>query len=285
MKIVILGKTSQLSKSLKKYFLHEKFISSKNINFLHTNKIYSKLNSLKFNFLINCFSFTDVNDAEKNKRKCLKINSQSIYKLVKVCKKKNATLIHFSSDYVFSGNKNKPYNETDKTKPINYYGKTKLISENIIKKKLKKYYIFRLSHIYSIFKGNLVYKVINNIKKNKNVNLVTDHFCIPTSVDFVAHAIHKVVNAKKKYFGLYHLSPYGKNVSIYKFFLFLIKNSKLKKNFNEKKITKITLNKYNNLVKRPKYSIMNCKKFKKNFNYKISSWKSDVKNYINKYNI
>ena len=178
MKIVLLGSSSQLGKELKKKFKKNIIFlgTSKNINFIKIKKDIKKINKLNFDLLINTAAYTDVNKAETEKlisKKLIHIHL-NIYRKFAI---KEAKLIHFSTDYVYSGKKKSPYNETDKSKPINYYGKTKFLGEEYIKKYCRDFLIFRISYLISKYnKNNLILKIINNLKKIRKLILLLINF-------------------------------------------------------------------------------------------------------------
>ena len=285
MKIVLLGTSGQLGKEvqkkLKKYII---FLgTSKNINFLKIKKDIEKINKLNFDTLINAAAYTDVNKAETNKLIAKKINSYSLKYISKVCNKKKAKLIHFSTDYVYSGKKNLPYNETVKSKPINHYGKTKVLGEHFIKKYSSNFLIFRVSYLISKNnKNNLILKIINNIKKNKKIDIVSDQYYVPTSVKFIADNLHKIIQHPKfmETKGIFNLSPEAKKLNLLIYLKKLFNIYKFKENFILNKISLKNFTKKYVQSNKPRYSIMNCTKIKKIFNLKLINWKNDLKNVL-----
>lgn len=285
MKIVLLGSSSQLGKELKKKFKKNIIFlgTSKNINFIKIKKDIKKINKLNFDLLINTAAYTDVNKAETEKLISKKINSYSLKYISQVCNKKKAKLIHFSTDYVYSGKKKSPYNETDKSKPINYYGKTKFLGEEYIKKYCRDFLIFRISYLISKYnKNNLILKIINNLKKNKKIDIVIDQFYVPTSVKFIADNLYKIIHNPKfmKTKGIFNLSPKAKNLNLLIYLKNLFKIYKFNYDFYPNKISlkKFTI-KYGQSNK-PKYSIMNCDKIQKIFNLRLINWENDLKNVL-----
>ena len=125
MKILILGSKGQLGKIINNKLLKKKFHSKKFIkkNFDLTNniKLTKYINQINPDVIINCVAYTDVENAEINKKKCFLINSKFISILSDLCIKNNCFLIHFSTDYVFNGKKGN-YKESNKVSSINYYG-------------------------------------------------------------------------------------------------------------------------------------------------------------------
>ena len=121
---------------------------------------------------------------------------------------KNIYLIHFSTDFVFKGNKSN-YKEKDKTDPINNYGKTKLMGEKIITKNLKLYVIFRLSWLIGNYSDNFLKKIFLNLKENKKLTMVNDQTNNPTLTSLFQKLLKfvvKISTTRKISCGIYHLA-------------------------------------------------------------------------------
>jgi dTDP-4-dehydrorhamnose reductase len=140
--------------------------------------------------IINCAGYTNVDKAEAEQELCDQINHQAVKILADFCKEKNILLIHYSTDYVFDGSGEKPFDEDNQEnlQPLNYYGKTKLFSEQALKNSGCDYLIFRISWVYDTRKESKNF--VNTIKKlaleREEINVVDDQFGSPTSAEFVA---------------------------------------------------------------------------------------------------
>lgn len=287
-KIIILGKYGQLAKSLNTTFKHYKIqhvnISSKNIDFNYPSKIQKKLLKYNAQIIINCFAYTNVDQAEKEKKKCFRINVKSLEKLAKFCKDNNIFLIHFSTDYIFNSKFKKPINENTKKNPINYYGKSKLYGEKKIVDADCKYLIFRLSWTYSIFGNNFVKTIIKNLNKRKKIKIVSDQFGTPTNLEFVSVILVKFIKLiflnKIEDKNIFNISS-NKTTNWYNFAKLIEKNLYPKK---KSLISKIKSKDYKTLAKRPVYSKLSNSKLKIYLkNYKFTSWDKLLKTFMNKY--
>ena len=136
-KILITGSNGQLGRSF--LYWSSKFkdfkFSFADITELDLTKMSDIENYLKENlthYVINCATYTHVDNAELEVEKAEELNVGVVKNLCKLSNKYNFRLIHFSTDYVFNGMKNQPYIETDKPSPINFYGKTKAKGESFI---------------------------------------------------------------------------------------------------------------------------------------------------------
>ena len=276
-KIIILGKYGQLAKSLNSNFKKHKInhinISSEKIDFNYPSKIEKKLLKYNAQIIINCSAYTNVDKAEVEKKKCLRINVKSLEKLAKYCKKNNIFLIHFSSDYIFNSKVKKPITENAKTNPINYYGKSKLHGEKKIVNSNCKYLILRLSWTYSIFGNNFVKTIIKNLNKRKKIKIVSDQFGTPTNLEFVSNIILKFIklilsnNIEDK--NIFNISS-NRTTNWYDFAKLIEKKIYPKRT---SLISKIKSKHYKTLAKRPFYSKLSNKKLKFYLkSYKFTSW-------------
>ncbi len=193
-KILILGSTGQIGKSIKKKINGNVICpSKKKLNLRNINQLKRYLDKYKFSLIINCAALTNVNECEKQKKKAFLLNTEVPDILSKYCKKNRSHLIHFSTNYVFDGKKKfKSYSEINKPSPINYYGKTKYFGEKKIIKSDCNYIILRVAGVYSKnSKNNFFYKLLNN--RNKKIYIVDDEFISPCSANFVSDVTLKLI--------------------------------------------------------------------------------------------
>ena len=286
-KILLIGKNGQIGSSIKKRLSKvNKNItcwSKKELNLENLLSIQKKLNKIKPEIIINAAAYTKVDDAEKNKNLCYKINSLSTKKIAQWSYKNNSLLIYYSTDYVFSGKNKKPYKENDKTKPINVYGKSKLAGEkNIISSKCK-YLILRISWVYADKGENFPKKIIKKIRNENEVPVVKDQIGTPNHADFISEITLKIIQRiiKKPYTNPKVLNLSAKGcVSYYN----LAKKiyEKLKKKYKNCKITPIYTNELITKIKRPLNSKLNVSKLEKFLNTKLPDWELIFNKNINK---
>jgi len=283
MKILILGSGGQLGTILARS-LHqfELLCLERNDLPLENDTLLKKvfLNVLP-NIVINCAAFTNVDLAEKERETADNINHQSLRSLVKYCNKVNATLIHFSTDYVFDGGKKLPYKEKDNPNPINVYGQTKLNGDLHILENAKKFFIFRISWLYSHSHKSFFQTMLINITKQKKFHIVNDQVGRPTSANQLSSFInYLIVNGYyKKDFGLYNFGANGPIISWYDFAKYIFKQA-----YNFGYITKEPilekLKTYKQEANRPKYSALSNSKIQKVFDFQIQDWRTSTKNEI-----
>lgn len=184
--------------------VEEKFIGDPGFTYIQLD--ISKRNETKKvvldffpDIVINASAYTDVDGCEDNKELAWNVNVNGVKYLVEGCRVVDAKLIHLSTDFVFDG-MNGPYSELDKPNPISYYGRSKLGSENEIKLGGIPFVIIRTNVIYGIQKGvkkDFVQWVVENLKNEKQINVVTDQMNNPTFVDDLVDGIRLTLDKNK----------------------------------------------------------------------------------------
>jgi dTDP-4-dehydrorhamnose reductase len=279
--ILVLGSDSQIGKSLKEIDIKKKytFFSKKEFNINKYQFVKKKIYKFKPQVIINCAAYTNVEMAESFKKDANKLNHLALKNLAKMCFKIKCLLIHFSTDYVFAGEKNNPYTENCKTMPINYYGKTKLLGEYAIKNSNCNYIIIRTSWLFSKYGSNFLKKVID--VKKKNMKVVNDQIGNPTYAGELALAIDYILKKRNILHtkDIFHFS--GSKVCSWYDFAKIIVKLYAKKNIKFKKIIiPISSNQLISKVNRPKYSALNNKKFFNFFKFNKCKLEDNIRKVI-----
>ncbi len=274
--ILVTGSNGQLGKALN--------LSSqklKDFNFFFTDiddlDITSNANLSKFikenhiHFIINCAAYTAVDKAESDQDKAYLINVKAVEYLAKQAKINNATLIHISTDYVFDGNNQSPYTETDKPNPNSYYGFTKHQAEIKIHEFASKAVIIRTSWLYSEYGNNFVKTMIKLGTEKDNLGIINDQFGSPTYASDLANVILKLIQKDIKGIEVYNYSNEG-SCTWFDFAkaIFEIKGI-------SSKLNPITTEEYPTAAARPKYSLLDKTKIKKVLKITIPHWEESLK--------
>lgn len=276
MKILITGANGQLGKCIRDISNHYPeynfiFLGRKELDIVNKEAIRVLFDKEEFDYCVNTAAYTNVEKAESEKEKAFLINEDGVKNLAKQCKKNNTTLIQISTDYVFDGKK-KLYKERDIKNPLNFYGMTKSLAEDYIIKNLKNYSIIRSSWIYSNQKNSFIKKILNKIKKKKQIYGVIDTYSGPTSTKNLSKAIDFIIknNIQKK---ILHYCD-GNRISPYDFILKIINISNIKKY----KLKKVKHRNLTLLATRPKDSYLGISKELKNV--KSLSFDEQIKSYV-----
>lgn len=222
--------------------------------------------------IIHLAAYTDVDGCEKEKAKAYAVNVQGTWAVVIGAKEADIPLLLISTDYVFDGEKEKPYLEDDSTNPINYYGLTKVQSEQIVKSKLKKFFIVRTSWLFGKAGKNFIQTILEIAKEKETIEVVNDQQGSPTYTVDLAHAVFKVIQSD--FWGIYHITNTGV-CSWFEFAQEIIKQVGLKN-----KVVPITSNQLKRVAKRPKLSTLNNHNYIKTFDEFLRPWREALAQYL-----
>ena len=157
--------------------------------------------------IIHCAAYTAVDKAEDEPELCHKVNAEGTENIARICKEIDAEMIYISTDYVFDGKGDLPY-ETDALKaPISTYGKSKLAGEEAVLKYLEKYYIVRISWVFGESGSNFVKTMLKLAETRDELNVVSDQIGSPTYTPDLAILLCDMAQSKKH--GIYHATNEG----------------------------------------------------------------------------
>jgi dTDP-4-dehydrorhamnose reductase len=289
MRILVTGKNGQLGRSIHKLVNTDTkidnnqgsnefiFVGREELDLSSESSISHYFNNNnKFDIIINCAAYTQVDKAEQEVELANQINHLAVKQLASIAKKQQAKLIHISTDYVFNGESDKPYLETDTTNPINVYGKTKLAGEKALQTVMPtNALIIRTSWVYSEYGNNFVSTMLRLGKERDELNVVSDQMGSPTYATDLADTILEIIKNKEfreedQATQIYHYSNEGE-ISWYKFAQEIFKIAKI-----DCKVNPITTQQYPTPAERPINTIMNKENISKVFNIKINSWKNSL---------
>ena len=232
-------------------------------------------------FVINCAAYTAVDKAESESETARRINADAPGYLAKAARALNSQIIHISTDYVFDGNANEPYAETDIVNPLGVYGKTKLEGELNCIFENPKSLIIRTSWLYSTFGNNFLKTMLKLGKEKKELNVVNDQTGTPTFAADLANAALTIIALYEKepdtfIPGVYHYSNEG-TTSWYEFAREIFKLAGIQCILNP-----ISTSSYPTIAKRPLYSVLDKSKIKLTYGVKVPHWKDSLKFCISK---
>jgi len=289
MRILVIGKNGQLGRSIQKIvntgtkidnnqspndFI---FVGREELNLSSESSISHYFDNNKFNIIINCAAYTQVDRAEQEVELASQINHLAVKKLASIASNQQARLIHISTDYVFDGESNKPYLEIDTPNPINVYGKTKLAGEKALQALMPiNAIIIRASWVYSEYGNNFVKTMLKLGKERDELSVVNDQMGSPTYAADLADTILEIIRHNKfreegQTTQIYHYSSEGE-ISWYRFAKEIFEIEKI-----DCEVNSIATKQYPTPAKRPRNTLMNKDKIVEVFNIKISNWSSSLK--------
>ena len=233
----------------------------------------------KIDIVVNCAAYTAVDAAEDSEATADKINHKAVATLAEVCTNHNATLIHISTDYIFSGEATESITEEATPAPINAYGRTKWAGEVAIAKSGCKSIILRTAWLYSEFGHNFVKTMRQLTASRPEIKVVADQIGSPTYAGDLANAIVEIIDSDQhSNCGTYHYSNEG-TCSWYDFAVEIARLS----GYNECKINPCTTGEYPTKAKRPRYSVLDKTKFTTTFGIAIPEWQASLAECIKKF--
>src|SRR5438874_3527105 len=183
MKIVILGAGGRLGAALVREFRPKYDVAGfdhAQLDLSNLEGLREKVGATTFDVLINAAAFTNVDLCEIERDRAFLINAEAPGVLAEICGEKNARLIHFSTDYVFDGEKRVPYTEEDEANPISVYGESKLAGEKNVLATENRHLVVRVSWVFGPDRASFIDGMIKRAQENETVDAIGDKFSTPT---------------------------------------------------------------------------------------------------------
>jgi len=272
MKILITGINGQVGHALMQYLTGHELIglARQDCDLANLDQIKNVIDQHQPELIINPAAYTKVDQAEDEPKLAFQINRDAPKVMAEKAREYNIPFIHFSTDYVFDGEKKEAYVETDLTNPIGIYGQSKLAGEEEIQEVGGQNYIFRTSWVYSTIGHNFFLTMKRLSTERDELKVVDDQTGVPTSNQFIAKQIQQIIpQLNENNVGIYHLVPVG-SCSWYEFAQEIIRQTNPQ--FDLESLYPIQSHEFPTKTKRPKNSVLNNAKIKYIFNLKLDNW-------------
>jgi dTDP-4-dehydrorhamnose reductase len=287
MNILLFGKTGQVGWELQRSLAPLGNIIAVDVHsteycgdFSNPEGVAETVRRVKPDVIVNAAAHTAVDKAESERDFAQLLNATSVEAIAKEAEKINAWLVHYSTDYVFPGNGDKPWVESDTTAPLNTYGVTKLAGEIAVQQHCTKHLIFRTSWVFAGKGNNFAKTMLRLAKDREELSVINDQFGAPTGAellaDCTAHAI-KAAMRKPELAGLYHLVASGTTTwfDYAKFVFAEARSAGLMLTVN--KTIPVPTSAYPTPARRPHNSRLNTNKFQQAFDLTLPEWEIGVK--------
>lgn len=174
----------------------------------------SGLESIQPDIIVNAAAYTAVDKAESEPELAARVNSHAPAELALWAESHNALLVHYSTDYVFDGNKHGAYVEDDTANPQSVYGQTKWQGEQVIRQTTSRHLILRTSWVYGAHGNNFLKTMLRLMRERDHLNVVADQTGAPTSAALIADVTAQILaqynqNYDAFVYGTYHLTASG----------------------------------------------------------------------------
>jgi dTDP-4-dehydrorhamnose reductase len=280
MKILITGVNGQVGHALMRELTEHELIglTRHDCDLTNLNQIKQVIDQHQPDLIINPAAYTKVDQAEDEPELAFQINQDAPKVMAEKAREYNIPLIHFSTDYVFDGEKKRAYVEDDPTEPLSVYGQSKCAGEEAIQVVGGLVYIFRTSWVYSTIGHNFYLTMKKLSHERDELNVVADQMGVPTSSQFIAEQIKAIIpQFHDKNTGIYHLVPDG-SCSWYEFAKAMISQTNPK--FILENLHPITTNEFPTKTKRPANSILSNAKIKDVFHLEVNHWHTELEKVI-----
>ena len=265
MKILLAGGSGQLAQELQPILLSSGeviAVDRTRLDLSRPESIRQAMAEIQPDLVVNAGAYTAVDKAESEPELANAVNGIAPGILAEECEKLGASLIHFSTDYVFDGSHGSAYQETNSTNPLGAYGKSKLAGEEAIRKAGNRHIIIRTAWVYGNGgKGNFVKTMLRLGKEREEIRVVVDQIGSPTCTGDLAEATLQIIPLLGlETFGTYHYTNSGV-CSWYDFAIAIFEEAaKLGLPLKVQRVIPITTSEYPTPAKRPAFSVLSTVK-------------------------
>lgn len=291
MKIMVTGANGQVGTEIIKFFSssdHEVFACTRStLDCSKLDLVHGVLSEIEPDLIINAAAYTAVDKAEDELALAHVLNAEFVRQLAGYCYLQDIPLIHLSTDYVFDGEKDGSYHETDVPHPLSVYGRSKWEGEQVILSQLKKYIILRVSWVFGEHGKNFVKTILNLAATRNELSIVSDQWGKPTSARDIARVLFEMVQKVSDPFfdcwGIYHYA--GQDVTSWYEFAIVFLDMAKKRGFplTLTRLNPIKTEEYITKAIRPKSSILDTTKIETILGITCHSWKNYLPDMIEQF--
>jgi len=198
---VLLGANGMLAVSLRRLLARRgqegqwTSLSHADLDITEQGRVHATLDELAPKWVINATGFTNVDGAENAQDAAFGLNAQAVGDLAAACAARSISLLHYSTDYIFQGDSDRPWREDDPTGPVNAYGRSKLAGEHALRASGAEHLIIRSSWLYAAHGRNFVRTIASRLKSDGRVRVINDQRGRPTSCDDLAAMSLELMNS------------------------------------------------------------------------------------------
>ena len=279
MKILILGAGGQLGSELVNILQDDTLIplTHRDIEMTDEQQVKNILSSNMPDIVINTAAYHKVDDCEDNVELSFAVNSFAVRNLAGICNDFGITFVHFSTDYVFGGEKKTPYVEDDCPNPGSVYAVSKLSGELFVRNICSKYYVIRTCGLYgakglSGKGGNFIETMIKLANSGKKIKVVSDQIVTPTFAKELAAKVSQLIRTEK--YGLYHITNNG-GCSWYEFASSIFELTGI-----NAEISPTSSSEFGSRARRPAYSILENRNLRLLGLDDMAQWRDALKGYL-----
>jgi dTDP-4-dehydrorhamnose reductase len=297
--ILLTGKNGQIGRELERLLPHVGEVTAldrQQLDLSSPDEIRRAFQTFRPALIVNAAAYTAVDKAETDEITARSVNAHAVAVLAEEAKKFGASIVHYSTDYVFDGLKTTPYDENDAPNPINVYGKTKLEGELAIQQSRVPHLIFRASWIYSRYGHNFLLTILRLAAEKEELRVVRDQIGAPTWSREIASATVKILSrlygqdheSLSDFSGLYHITAAGET-SRHEFAGAILEEAALatkitpwimratrNKLLIARRVIGIATQEYPTPAQRPPYSVLSNHRLMEAFGIRMQHWRAGL---------
>ena len=284
MRILLIGRNGQIGSALERTLapLGEVVATGRaELDLLDERAIRKTTRAVRPDVLVNTAGYAAVDRAESERDAAFALNATAVGVLAEEARELKALLVHYSTDYVFDGEKPAPYVESDVPAPLNVYGMSKFEGERAVTASGCRHLIFRTSWVYGPGGRNFVYAILAAAKTRPELRVVNDQRGAPTSSVAIAAAVARILSDASlmaKPDGVYHLSAAGET-TWYEFAQAILAEKGLRT-----PVVPVSSAQYLAPARRPKNSLLDNGKLRATFGAVLADWRQGFRHVSSKIN-
>jgi dTDP-4-dehydrorhamnose reductase len=285
LRILLLGGTGQIGGALKGTLAHFADViapARAELDCARIDRVEAFVRESAPHCVVNAAAYTRVDDAETERDFAKLLNAALPAALAAACERIGASLVHYSTDYVFAGDGHRPYREGDPTAPINWYGATKRAGEEAVLRSTDRAVILRTSWIYGTTGSNFFRTMLRLARERAELRVVDDERGAPTWAHAVADGTAAIISqlgqssdAWRAAHGIYHMTA-GGETTWYQFASRLLELDPMRADHVVETITPIPSTLYPTPARRPAYSVLDCARLEERFGVRLASWERQL---------
>ena len=211
MKVLITGASGQLGHDIARFFSGTEIeylgVSSRDLDITDRDAVRNLTEAYHPDAVLHCAAYTKVDRAEDEPELCIRVNADGTRNIAEACRELGSKLLYVSTDYVFRGNGDKPWETDDEPGPLNVYGKSKLAGEVAVRDLLERYFIVRTSWVIGEQGNNFVMTMLRLAEDHRELRVVGDQIGSPTFTADLAPLLCEIIRTEN--FGTYHATNEG----------------------------------------------------------------------------
>ena len=296
MNILLLGKNGQVGRALQRSLAPLGAVVAygrDELDVQHSQNLRQQLRHINADVIVNATAYTDVDAAQTQCAQAYAINADAVAIMAEEAAQLGAWLVHYSTDYVFDGQKGSAYHEDDVAAPLSVYGASKWQGEQAIRQHLpQQHFIFRTSWVYALQGKNFAQSILNAARYQPHLRIVNDQYGCPNNAELIAdvtalvlYRCQHAISSRQPMLtpccgGTYHLSANG-STSWYDYGCFLLEAAKARGlNLRVVDVEAVSTTAYAQVAPRPKYAVLANHNLQRLFGLQLPDWRDPLQQWL-----